>query len=66
LRRCVTWPRSVWWPPVALGPIVSNDLLSVQAQTPVTRFSLHLSTRAGNPVEGDPIYPTASLQGPEV
>jgi hypothetical protein len=29
--RCVTSPRSVWWLPVALGPIVSNDLLSVQA-----------------------------------
>jgi hypothetical protein len=49
-----------------VGPIVSNDLLSVQAHTPVTCFSLRLSTRAGSPVEGDPISPTASVQGPEV
>src|SRR5262249_49968135 len=60
---CVTWPRSVWRLPAALGPSVSNDLLSVRVQTPVTRFSMRLSTRAGRPVEGDPIYPTASLQG---
>jgi len=41
--------------PVALGSIVSNDLLSVRALTPGTRFSMRLSTRAGSPVGGDPI-----------
>jgi hypothetical protein len=66
LARCVTSPRAVWRLPVALGPIVSNDLLSVRAQTPVTRFSLRLSTRAGRPVGGDPISTTAFLQGPEI
>jgi hypothetical protein len=65
LRRCVTWPRSRWRLPVALGPRVSNDLLSVRVPTPVTRCSLRLSTTAGRPVGGDPIYTTASLQGPE-
>src|SRR4029434_7293564 len=54
-----------WRLPVALGPRVSNDLLSVRVHTPVTRFSLRLSTTAGRPVGGDPIYTTASLQGPE-
>src|SRR6266851_9004347 len=49
-----------------VGTIVSNDLLSVRAQTPVTRFSMRLSTRAGRPVGGDPIYTTAFLQGPEI
>src|SRR5712691_4730258 len=39
-----------------VGTIVSNDLLSVRAQTPVTRFSMRLLTRAGRPVGGDPIY----------
>jgi hypothetical protein len=68
---CMLWalgyrPRLVWRLPVALGPLVANDLLSVQALTPVTRCSLRLSTRAGRPVGGDPIYPTASLQGPEI
>jgi hypothetical protein len=65
-RRCVTWFRSVWQLPVALGPLVSNDLLSVRVQRPVTRFSLRLLTRAGRPVGGDPIYPTACLAGPEI
>jgi hypothetical protein len=64
-ERCVTWPRSVWRLPVALRPRVSNDLLSVQVETPVTRCSLRLATRVGRPVGGDPIYPTAALQGPE-
>ena len=65
-RRCVTSPRLVWRLSVALGPRVSNDLLSVRAQPPVTRFSIRLSTRAGRPVGGDPIYPTAFWQDPEV
>ena len=30
-------------------PSVSNDLLSVWALTPITRFSIRLSTRAGRP-----------------
>jgi hypothetical protein len=47
-------------------PSVANDLLSVRAHTPVTRCSLRLATRAGRPVGGDPISPTASVQGPEV
>ena len=47
-------------------PSVANDLLSVQAHTPVTRCSLRLATRAGRPVGGDPISPTAFLKGPEV
>jgi len=51
---------------MALGPRVSNDLLSVRVQPPVTRFSLRLATPPGRPVGGDPIYPTASLKGPEV
>src|SRR5215468_7067476 len=45
---------------------VSNDLLSVRALSPVTRFSMRLATRAGRPVGGDPIYPTACFMGPEV
>jgi hypothetical protein len=48
-----------------IGTIVSNDLLSVRAWVPVTRFSLRLSTRAGSPVGGDPIYTTACCAGPE-
>jgi hypothetical protein len=67
--RWVSWSRSVWQLPVALEPIVSNDLLSVRVQTPVTRFSLRLSTGAGRLVGGDPIYTTAffkarKLHGP--
>jgi hypothetical protein len=65
-RRCATSPRLVWRLPVALGPLVANDLLSGRTLTSVTRCSLRLSTRAGTPVGGDPIYPTASLHGPEV
>src|SRR5215831_6660824 len=49
-ERYVTSPRPVWRLPVALRPYVSNDLLSVQARRPVTRFSLRLSTRVGRPV----------------
>jgi hypothetical protein len=64
--HCAPSPRAVWRLPVALGPLVSNDLLSVRAQTPVTRFSMRLSTRAGRPVGGDPIYTTACLAGPEI
>jgi hypothetical protein len=47
--HCVTSPRPVWRLPLALGPRVSNDLLSVRARTPVTRFSMRLSTQAGRP-----------------
>ena len=46
--------------------MVPNDLLSVRALTPVTRFSLRLVTTTGSPVKGDPISTTAFLQGPEV
>src|SRR6266853_973550 len=48
-----------------VGTIVSNDLLSVRAWGPVTRFSMRLSTRAGSPVGGDPISTTACFAGPE-
>jgi hypothetical protein len=34
LARCVTWPRSVWWLPLTLRPLVSNALLSVRASHP--------------------------------
>jgi hypothetical protein len=64
--RCVTWPRSLWRLPLTLEPMVSNDLLSVRALTPVTRFSMRLLTTTGSPVGGDPIYPTAFSKGPEV
>src|SRR6058998_2136213 len=57
---------SVWRLPWALGRSVSNDLLSVRVQTPVTRFSMRLSTRAGRPRGGDPIYTTACFAGPEI
>src|SRR5215510_1108252 len=68
---CILWALgyiapTVWRLPMALGPRVSNNLLSVRVQPPVTRFSLRLSTTPGRPVGGDPIYPTASLKGPEV
>ena len=45
-----------------VGTIVSNDLLSVRVQTPVTRCSMRLSTTAGRPGGGDPIYTTACWQ----
>src|SRR5712691_4957691 len=48
-----------------VGTTVSNDLLSVRAWGPVTRFSMRLSTRAGSPVGGDPIYTTACFAGPD-
>jgi len=61
----VIWPRCVWRLPGALRAIVSNDLLSVRALTPVTWFSLRLATRAGKPRRGDPTYTTACYAGPE-
>ena len=64
LACCVTLPRAVWRLPVAWRSLVSNDLLSVRARTPITRFSLRLATRAGRPRGGDPIYPTACYAGP--
>jgi len=45
---------------------VSNDLLSVRVQAPVTRCSLRLSTTVGRPRGGDPIYTTACCAGPEI
>jgi hypothetical protein len=65
-ERWVTSPGWLWRLPLKLGPMVSNDLLSVRAWAPVTRFSLRLSTTGAKPVGGDPIYPTASLKGPEI
>jgi hypothetical protein len=62
LAPCVPSPQWLWRLPLALRPIVSNDLLSVRAQPPVTRCSLRLSTTAGRPVGGDPIYTTAFSQ----
>jgi hypothetical protein len=64
-ERCILSPRSVWRLPVALRPRVSNDLLSVRAPMPTTRFSRRLSTSTGRPVGGAPLSPTASWQGPE-
>ena len=49
-----------------VGTIVANDRLSGRAQTPVTRCSLRLSTRAGRPVGGAPISTTAFWQGPAI
>jgi hypothetical protein len=43
---------------------VSNDLLSVRVHAPVTQCALRLST-TGRPREGNPIYTTACLAGPE-
>jgi len=63
--RLVTRPRPGERLPLAWRPHVSNDLLSVRALTPVTRFSMRLSTRAGRPRGGDPIYTTACWAGPE-
>ena len=63
--RPITWPRSSWRLPLALRPIVSNDLLSVRALTPVTRCSLRLSTPVGRPRGGGPISTTACCAGPE-
>jgi len=51
---------------LGVGTCVPNDLLSVRVQTPVTRFSMRLSTRAGRPRGGDPIYTTACFAGPEI
>src|SRR5712691_124839 len=48
-----------------VGTIVSNDLLSVRVQAPVTQYSLRLSTTVGRPRGGDPIYTTACCAGPE-
>jgi hypothetical protein len=45
---------------------VTNDLLSVRVHTPITRCSLRLTTRAGRPVGGDPISPTACFARPEI
>jgi hypothetical protein len=64
-EHCVTLPRPVWRLPLALGPHVSNHLLSVRARMPVTRFSMRLATRVGRPVGGAPIYAPAFLQGPD-
>src|SRR5712691_2213026 len=45
--------------------LVSNDLLSVRVQAPVTQYSLRLSTTVGRPRGGNPIYTTACCAGPE-
>lgn len=38
-----------WWLPLALRPAVSNELLSVRACAPVTRYCMRLATPAGRP-----------------
>src|SRR6266516_3263675 len=48
-----------------VGIIVANDLLSVRALALVTRCFLRLSTTAGRPRGGDPIYTTACCAGPD-
>src|SRR4029453_3267448 len=50
----VTWPRAGWRLPLALGPSVSNDLLSVRVQAPVTRCALRLLTPVEGPEEATP------------
>jgi hypothetical protein len=57
LGHTLAWSGGFLW---RGDPSVSNDLLSVRAQPPVTRFSRRRLTRARRPVGGDPIYPTAS------
>jgi hypothetical protein len=47
-----------------VGTRVSNDLLSVRALAPVTRYSLRLSTTGGRPRGGNPISTTACCAGP--
>src|SRR5262245_29864414 len=64
-ERCVISPGPVWRLPVTLGTLASNNLLSVRVHTPGTRCSLRLATRAGRPGGGDPISPTAFVNGPE-
>src|SRR2546422_5453485 len=49
-----------------VGTIVSNDLLSVRVQAPVTQYSLRLATTVGRPRGGDPISTTACFAGPEI
>jgi hypothetical protein len=43
-----------WRLPLALRPEVSNELLSVRACAPVTRYFLRLATPAGRPEEATP------------
>src|SRR5215813_5577212 len=43
-----------WRLPVALRPEVSNELLSVRACAPVTRYFMRLATSAGRPEEATP------------
>ena len=62
--RCVTWPRSVWRLPVALGPRRLQRPSIRAGATPVTRFSLRLSTRAGRPVGRRPHLSDGFFAGP--
>ena len=43
-----------WRLPLALRPAVSNELLSVRAGAPVTRYFMRLATPAGRPEEATP------------
>jgi hypothetical protein len=43
-----------WRLPLALRPEVSNELLSVRACAPVTRYCMRLATPAGRPEEATP------------
>src|SRR5215470_13914301 len=45
-----------WRLPLALRPEVSNELLSVRACAPVTRYFMRLATSAGRPEEATSLY----------
>ena len=52
--RPVTCPRLSWRLPLLWRSTVSNELLSVQTLTSVTRFSMHLTTRVESLEETTP------------
>src|SRR5262249_18954824 len=64
--RCVRWPRPLLRLPFALEPMVSNDLLSGRALTPVTRFSMCLLTTTESLGGADPIQPPVFRKGAEL
>ena len=47
---------------MALRRPVSNDLLAVRVQPPVTRCARRLATTGGRPLGGDPLSPTAACK----
>ena len=66
---CILWALGyiapiVWRLPMALGPRVSTDLLSVRVQPPVTRFSLRLSTTPWKACRRRPHLSDGFFEGP--